>query len=79
MDPLGGHHPPRGAPRRVQRPQGPFFDLVPERLYLAEPYRTALENIEDLYLSQGFQPVEQPLPELLELEPEDIHMLKELT
>ena len=31
------------------------------------------------YLSQGFQPVEQPLPELLELEPEDIHMFKELT
>ncbi|MCJ7625202.1 MAG: GNAT family N-acetyltransferase [Anaerolineaceae bacterium] len=30
------------------------------------------------YRSQGFEPVERPLPELFELEPEDIHMLKEL-
>ena len=28
------------------------------------------------YRSQGFEPVAEPLPELFELEPEDIHMLK---
>jgi ribosomal protein S18 acetylase RimI-like enzyme len=30
------------------------------------------------YLSQGFSPVEQPLPELYSLEPDDIHMVKDL-
>lgn len=30
------------------------------------------------YLRQGFNPVEQPLPELYALEPEDIHMVKDL-
>jgi GNAT superfamily N-acetyltransferase len=30
------------------------------------------------YLRQGFSPVEQPLPELYALEPEDIHMVKDL-
>lgn len=30
------------------------------------------------YRSQGFEPVAEPLPELFELEPEDIHMLKQL-
>lgn len=54
MDPLGGHHPARGAPRRVHRPQGVFFELVPQRLFLKAPYRKALDAIEDLYLSQGY-------------------------
>jgi predicted N-acetyltransferase YhbS len=30
------------------------------------------------YLGQGFRPTQEPLPELFELEPEDIHMVKEL-
>jgi GNAT superfamily N-acetyltransferase len=30
------------------------------------------------YLSQGFVPVDQPHPELYALEPEDIHMIREL-
>ncbi len=30
------------------------------------------------YRSQGFEPVDDPLPELYELEPDDIHMLKRL-
>jgi ribosomal protein S18 acetylase RimI-like enzyme len=46
-----------------------------QRIYVsATPSGSAV----GFYLSQGFEPVEQPLPELLELEPEDIHMLKEL-
>jgi ribosomal protein S18 acetylase RimI-like enzyme len=31
------------------------------------------------YLSCGFEPVEAPIPELFELEPEDIHMMKIFT
>lgn len=30
------------------------------------------------YSSHGFEPVETPIPELFELEPEDIHMMREL-
>lgn len=30
------------------------------------------------YLNQGFNPVKQPLPELYGLEPDDIHMIKDL-
>lgn len=30
------------------------------------------------YLSHGFVPAEEPLPELFDLEPEDIHMIKQL-
>ncbi len=30
------------------------------------------------YLSQGFVPAEEPLPELFDLEPEDIHMIRQL-
>ena len=30
------------------------------------------------YLSQGFKPTDTPIPELFELEPEDIHMIKVL-
>ena len=31
----------------------------------------------DFYRSLGFRPTDQPLPELLELEPDDIHMRME--
>ena len=30
------------------------------------------------YLSKGFQPTDSPIPELFELEPDDIHMIKSL-
>jgi hypothetical protein len=30
------------------------------------------------YLGRGYEPMAQPLPELFELEPEDIHMSKPL-
>lgn len=46
-----------------------------ERLYVsATPSGSAV----DFYLSQGFAPVAEPLPELFEMEPEDIHMVKAL-
>ena len=35
-------------------------------------------NTVRFYLGQGYAPMEEPLPELLELEPEDIHMEKPL-
>ena len=37
------------------------------------------ESAVGFYLSEGFSPVDEPLPELLELEPEDIHMVKNLS
>ncbi|MEI8238860.1 MAG: GNAT family N-acetyltransferase [Actinomycetota bacterium] len=39
---------------------------------------TPSENTVRFYLGRGYQPMEQPLPELLELEPEDIHMGKQI-
>ena len=37
---------------------------------------TPSENTVLFYLGRGYRPMAQPLPELLELEPEDIHMQK---
>jgi GNAT superfamily N-acetyltransferase len=37
---------------------------------------TPSENTVRFYLGRGYRPMNQPLPELLELEPEDIHMSK---
>jgi GNAT superfamily N-acetyltransferase len=37
------------------------------------------ESAVGFYLRQGFRPVNQPLRELFELEPEDIHMIKKLS
>ncbi|MCP4168874.1 MAG: GNAT family N-acetyltransferase [Chloroflexi bacterium] len=46
-----------------------------DRLYVsATPSGSAV----GFYRSQGFELAEQPIPELYELEPEDIHMLKRL-
>lgn len=39
---------------------------------------TPSENTVRFYLGRGFEPMADPLPELLELEPEDIHMRKTL-
>jgi GNAT superfamily N-acetyltransferase len=39
---------------------------------------TPSENTVRFYLGRGFQPVAEPLAELLELEPEDVHMRKVL-
>jgi ribosomal protein S18 acetylase RimI-like enzyme len=46
-----------------------------ERLYVSA---TPSESAVGFYLSQGFQPVDRPLPELYALEPEDIHMFMQL-
>lgn len=37
---------------------------------------TPSENTVRFYLGRGYRPMNQPVPELLELEPEDIHMSK---
>ncbi len=37
---------------------------------------TPSENTVRFYLGRGYRPMRQPVPELLELEPEDIHMAK---
>jgi GNAT superfamily N-acetyltransferase len=39
---------------------------------------TPSENTVRFYVSRGFAPMEEPFPELLELEPEDVHLLKTL-
>ena len=39
---------------------------------------TPSENTVRFYLGRGYLPMEQPLPELFELEPEDIHMAKRI-
>jgi GNAT superfamily N-acetyltransferase len=39
---------------------------------------TPSENTVRFYLGRGFQPDAEPLPELLELEPEDVHLRKRL-
>ena len=39
---------------------------------------TPSESAVGFYLSHGFEPTSEPLPELLSLEPEDIHMIKQL-
>ena len=45
------------------------------RLYVSA---TPSESAVGCYLSHGFVPTDQPVPELLELEPEDVHMVLEL-
>jgi hypothetical protein len=37
---------------------------------------TPSANTVEFYLHLGFQPMAEPLPELFELEPEDIHLQK---
>lgn len=54
LDPLGGSFPLSGKKRRVNRPQGFLFELVPETVYLREPYEKALGKIADLYRSHGY-------------------------
>jgi GNAT superfamily N-acetyltransferase len=39
---------------------------------------TPSENTVRFYVGRGFQPMAEPLPELFELEPEDVHMRKAL-
>ena len=62
LDPLGGSHPLRGKPRKVNQPQGFAFELVPETMFLREPYEKAIQAIEDVYLSQGYLEVEVGSP-----------------
>ena len=54
MDPLGGGHPLTTPERRVNRPQGFLFELIPETVYLREPYEKALSQIADLYRRTGY-------------------------
>lgn len=46
------------------------------RMYVSATPSTSTVNF---YMSQGFKPTDQPIPELFELEPEDIHMVKIFT
>jgi ribosomal protein S18 acetylase RimI-like enzyme len=46
-----------------------------ERVYVSA---VPTESAVDFYLSHGFHPVEIPISELFELEPEDIHMIRSL-
>lgn len=47
-----------------------------KRLYVsAVPSGSAV----NFYLSQGFKPTDNPIPALFELEPEDIHMVKDIS
>jgi hypothetical protein len=39
---------------------------------------TPSENTVRFYLGRGFEPMTEPLPELYNLEPEDVHMHKKL-
>lgn len=39
---------------------------------------TPSENTVRFYLGKGFEPMAEPLPELYDLEPDDVHMRKEL-
>lgn len=50
-------------------------DTGAERMYVSA---TPSESAVGFYLSQGFVPTKAPLKELYELEPEDIHMVKDL-
>ena len=56
-----------------------LFDIARERgarrMYVSA---TPSESAVGFYLRKGFRPTEEPLPELLEEEPEDIHMIMEL-
>jgi ribosomal protein S18 acetylase RimI-like enzyme len=45
------------------------------RMYVSA---TPTDSAINFYLSHGFQPTATPVPELFELEPDDIHMLKEI-
>jgi len=62
MDQLGGGHPLSHKKRRVNRPQGFLFELVPETVYLREPYEKALSQIADLYRREGYLDVQVDTP-----------------
>jgi GNAT superfamily N-acetyltransferase len=47
-----------------------------KRLYVSA---TPSESAVGFYLERGFRPTAEPIPELLALEPEDIHMILEVT
>lgn len=51
-------------------------DLDARRLYVSA---TPTQSAVGFYRSLGFRPVAEPLPELFELEPEDVHMILDLT
>jgi GNAT superfamily N-acetyltransferase len=54
------------------------LELIAQRAGDTEIVVTATpsENTVRFYLGRGYRPMQQPVPELFELEPEDIHMAK---
>jgi GNAT superfamily N-acetyltransferase len=54
------------------------LELIAQRAGDTEIVVTATpsENTVRFYLGRGYQPMQQPVPELFELEPDDIHMAK---
>ncbi len=70
LDNLGGGHPPTQPARRTDRPQGFWFELRPETIFLREPYLAGLRAIADLYRSQGYLEAEVG-PPLLSYDPVD--------
>ncbi len=56
------------------------LELIAQRAGDTEIVVTATpsENTVRFYLGRGYRPMNQPLPELFELEPDDIHMSKAL-
>ena len=64
---MGGHL--AGRLERFAREQGDTMMVVSA---------TPSANTVRFYLDRGFEPIAEPLPELYELEPEDVHMQKRL-
>ncbi len=70
-------HRRRGIARRlVAAVQSAARDGGAQRLYVSA---TPSESAVGLYLDLGFRPTDEPIPELFALEPEDVHMVLELT
>jgi GNAT superfamily N-acetyltransferase len=70
-----GHRRQGVADALVRRIEALARDGGARRLYVSA---TPSESAVGFYRSRGFEPTAEPIPELLELEPEDVHMLLEL-
>ncbi len=77
------------VPLRHQRPSGRAASAVVWRIVLESTAREAGDtsmvvsatpslNTVGFYQRRGYEPMAEPLPELFELEPEDVHMRKSL-
>lgn len=70
-----GHRRRGVADALVRRVEALARDGGAYRLYVSA---TPSESAVGFYRSRGFEPTTEPIPELLELEPEDVHMVLEL-